>query len=100
MSKLGRRLIANVRETNAQLRGEKTAKYVVHVPDEVDVRAVRRKLGYSQAEFATAFGFSLDALQNWEQGRRKPDPTARVLLTVIEKKPDAVREALLLAERN
>jgi putative transcriptional regulator len=33
-------------------------------------------------------------MNNWEQGRRKPDPAARVLLQVIEKNPDAVRQAL------
>lgn len=45
-------------------------------------------------EAAARFGFSLDALRNWEQGRRQPDLSARAFLTVIEREPDAVRRAL------
>ena len=48
----------------------------------------------SQREFSVRFGFNLDALQNWEQGRRFPEGSARVLLKVIERNPDAVDEAL------
>jgi putative transcriptional regulator len=76
-------------------RGEADpATYRVHVPAEVDVRAIRRKLGMSQAQFAASFGFGLDAVQNWEQGRRRPEGAARALLKVIEHEPDAVRRAL------
>ena len=76
-------------------RGEADpAAYRVHVPDAVDVRAIRRKLGMSQAQFAAAFGFGLDAVQNWEQGRRRPEGAARAFLKVIEHEPEAVRRAL------
>jgi putative transcriptional regulator len=47
----------------------------------------------SQAQFAASFGFGLDAVQNWEQGRR-PEGAARAFLKVIEREPDAVRRAL------
>lgn len=67
---------------------------VVRVPEQVNVRAIRQQLNLSQKEFARRYGFSLDALQNWEQGRRFPDPTARVLLKVIEHDPHGVEEAL------
>lgn len=70
------------------------ATYRVHVPPEVDVKAIRRKLGMSQAQFARSFGFALDAVQNWEQGRRRPEGAARAFLKVIEREPDAVRRAL------
>jgi transcriptional regulator with XRE-family HTH domain len=49
----------------------------------VDVRAVRRKLKLSQAQFAAKFGFSPATLRNWEQGRSRPDTPNRVLLAVI-----------------
>jgi putative transcriptional regulator len=76
-------------------RGEADpATYRVHVPAEVDVKAIRQKLGMSQAEFARSFGFTLDAVQNWEQGRRRPEGAARAFLKVIEREPDAVRRAL------
>ncbi|HEX3209727.1 MAG TPA: type II toxin-antitoxin system MqsA family antitoxin [Geminicoccaceae bacterium] len=67
---------------------------VVQVPPEFDVKALRRKLRMSQARFAASFGFGLAAVQSWEQGRRRPEGPARVLLKVIEHEPDAVRRAL------
>ena len=48
----------------------------------------------SQSKFAASFGLGLDAVQSWEQGRRRPEGAARVLLKVIEHDPDAVRRAL------
>ena len=77
----------------AYAKGEREG-FVAHVPETVNVKAIRRKLGYSQSKFARTFGFNLDAVQNWEQGRRSPDLTARALLRVIEREPDAVRRAL------
>jgi putative transcriptional regulator len=67
---------------------------VVRVPDHVDVKAIRHGLKMSQAEFARRFGFSVDSLQNWEQGRRFPDGYARVLLRVIERHPEIVEDVL------
>jgi putative transcriptional regulator len=59
-----------------------------------DVRAIRRKLRLSQAEFAKRFGFSVRTVQEWEQGRAVPDRPARILLRVIEKSPKAVERAV------
>ncbi|VVT19874.1 Transcriptional regulator, XRE family [Roseovarius sp. EC-HK134] len=60
----------------------------------IDVRAVRESLRLTQEEFALRFGFNLGTLRGWEQGRRQPDGTARVLLKVIQNAPDAVERAL------
>ena len=60
----------------------------------VDVRAARRKLGLSQAKFAAAFKISPSTLRKWEQGTRQPHGPARVLLTVIDREPEAVKRAL------
>jgi len=65
----------------------------VEVPT-VDVRAARKKLGMSQDKFAEVFRISSSTLRKWEQGTRQPHGPARVLLTVIEKEPEAVRRAL------
>ena len=59
-----------------------------------DPRAVRERLGITQAAFARMFGVSVWTLRNWEQGRRRPDGPARALLRVIEREPDAARRAL------
>lgn len=74
--------------------GADPSTYRVHVPADVDVKAIRRKLGMTQAEFARSFGFGLDAVQNWEQGRRRPEGAARAFLKVIDREPDTVRRAL------
>lgn len=58
------------------------------------VKVIRAKLKMSQSEFASAFNFSLRTVQQWEQGRYKPDQIARNYLNVIKKKPDVVRKAL------
>lgn len=65
-----------------------------NVPDTIDVRKLREKLGMSQPEFALRFGFSLGTVRQWEHRRRYPDGAARVLLTVIEHSPETVRAAL------
>lgn len=60
----------------------------------VDVRAIRRRLLKSQSEFARMIGVSVATLQNWEQGRRRPDGPARALLKVAAENPEAVSAAL------
>jgi putative transcriptional regulator len=58
------------------------------------VRALRKKLGLSQAEFAARFHLPLGTVRDWEQGAHRPDKAAQVLLTVIARDPDAVARAL------
>jgi putative transcriptional regulator len=60
-----------------------------------NVRALRRRLGLSQAQFAARFGFSIETLRNYEQGHRRPTGPARVLLQVIAAEPDAVTRAVI-----
>ncbi|EKE45129.1 hypothetical protein OCGS_0824 [Oceaniovalibus guishaninsula JLT2003] len=56
----------------------------------VDVRALRARLGLTQDRFARRFGFSTAAVRNWEQSRRWPDRSARILLRMIELEPEKV----------
>ena len=63
-------------------------------PRPIDVKAIRQRVKMSQAEFSRAYGISIRALQEWEQGGRRPDSTARAYLTVIAKEPAVVRRAL------
>ncbi len=86
-------LVASLKEGGAILHGKKTAprKTTLHWPD---ARTVREKLGLSQAQFAALIGISSRTLQNWEQGHRRPEGTARALLRVAERHPEAVLEAL------
>ena len=94
-SPLGRRLVAGLEDALAHARGELALpSYPVTVPEHVDVASLRRRLGLSQAAFARTFGFDVTALHAWEQGRRRPNRAARVLLAVIAKEPQAVLRAL------
>jgi DNA-binding transcriptional regulator YiaG len=63
-------------------------------PPAVSVRDVRQMTGLSQAEFATRFGFELDTVQNWEQGRHAPDTATLVLLKIISEIPEVVDSVL------
>ena len=94
MSKAGKRILSSVRKARAFARGETDKGFVVHVPDEVNVRAIRKRLTLTRIEFAKRFGFSPDAVKEWETGRRTPDRSARVLLKIVEHEPEAVRRAL------
>ncbi len=99
MPRAADRILRSARAARAYARGEADAGFIAHVPDQVDVRAIRTGLGLSQPEFALRFGFSVAAVRDWEQHRRQPDPAARVLLTVIAAEPEAVDRALATAAR-
>jgi putative transcriptional regulator len=94
-STVGASIIKGLEEAVAWTRGKNQNAHVtlVHVP-EVDVREVRTRMGLSQAQFASKFGFPPATLRNWEQGRARPDAPTRVLLAVIAKHPDAVEDVL------
>jgi putative transcriptional regulator len=61
--------------------------------DPVDVRSLRLGLGMSQEQFARRFNLDLDALQNWEQGRRSPERAVWSYLRVIAADPKAAARA-------
>lgn len=87
------RIMAGLEEVAAIVEGT-AAPARVHAPAEVDVRAIRQRLGLSQSAFAARFGFSAAAVKDWEQHRRRPEAAARILLTVIDREPAAVERAL------
>ncbi len=92
------RVLDGAREALAIAKGElDPSAYVVQVPEEVDVKALRRKLGLSQAAFAQRYGFNPSRIRDWEQGRSRPDGAVRAYLIVIEREPEAVDRALLAA---
>jgi len=90
---LFQQLAASLKEGGAILRGKKKAARSTTLQSP-DSKAVREKLGLSQTQFAALIGISPRTLQNWEQGHRHPEGTARALLRVAECHPEAVLEAL------
>lgn len=85
-------------EAVAFARGEADVrKYRVHVPQRIDVRAIRTRLGMTQQEFAGRFGFSVNTLRHWEHGKRQPEGPTRAYLLVIDRAPKTVQKALRAA---
>jgi putative transcriptional regulator len=91
----GQSIIAALEEAIAWSRGEPVTarETTVRVPH-VDVQLLRQNMRLSQDEFAAKFGFTPASVRNWEQGRRRPEGPARVLLAVIARHPEVVEEAL------
>lgn len=96
MSKFGQELIDSAEEALAIAKGVKKAPLRLDA-EAINVAAIRKRLNLSQTRFAETFGLSAATVRDWEQGRRRPDRTARALLTVIARRPEAVIAAL--AER-
>jgi putative transcriptional regulator len=93
-TRLGLALEGSAREILAHVEGKKLPTRRFVLPDEVDVKHIRSQARMSQAEFARAFCINPRTLQEWEQGRRKPDATTRAYLAVIARNRKAVLEAL------
>ncbi|MDP6474559.1 MAG: transcriptional regulator [Alphaproteobacteria bacterium] len=94
MSELGQRLLESLQEAAAHARGEPNnmTTETYYFPLDVDVKAVRHKTGATQVQFAKLYGFKVSSVRAWEQGRRKPSQSARILLKVIEKRPDIIHQ--------
>ena len=95
MTRVGSSVRRGLEEAVSYARGHADeGAYIVHVPSAVDVRAIRAKLGLTQEEFASRFGFSVNTLRHWEQGKRQPEGPTRAYLLVIDRAPKAVQAAL------
>jgi putative transcriptional regulator len=93
-TEFGERLIGGLKEALAWKRGEVVlpVRSVESMPP-ARVKAIRKRLAKSPKEFERKFGIPARTVEGWEQGR-KVDATARVLLTVIDREPDAVERAM------
>ena len=96
MSKIGKKILKGAREAAAYASGKPVKGVIVHhvaVPEYVDVKAIRKRLGMTQPAFAQTFGFSVSSLKKWETGMREPEAAARVLLRTIDHSPQTVIDA-------
>ena len=87
-------LIESIQQAGEIKRGERKPSRVFEFSP-LDSKAIRTQSNQSQHEFAHLIGVSVGTLQNWEQGRRKPEGPARALLQVAMHNPQAVQEALM-----
>lgn len=93
MSKAGKRLLEAAREAVAIARGEQEPARI-HIPADIDVKAIRAKQRLSQDDFASQFGFTINQIRDWEQGRARPLGGVRAYLMIIDRDPESVRRLL------
>ena len=87
------KLVASVKEAGEIKAGRRRPSRVYEIKPP-GIKNVREKLNVSQSEFALMIGVSVRTLQNWEQGRRKPEGPAKALLRIASRNPQAVLDAL------
>jgi putative transcriptional regulator len=96
MSKLGQDLIQAADEGLAFARGDlKPGSYRLHIPEDIDVKAIRERFDMSQSNFAAQFAIPEPTLRDWEQHRRKPSGMARLFLLLLAHEPAAVRRVMV-----
>ncbi len=86
-------LIAGLNDVR-DYRAAKRDGFVTHAPDSIDVRSIRAASRLTQEGFAQTYGFSVASLRDWEQGRRKPERAARILLAMIAEEPETVERVM------
>lgn len=86
-------LVRSLKEASAIAKGEARASRQFDVP-RTDVKAVRERIGLSQAEFAQLMRVNIKTLQNWEQHRRHPTGPAAALLRIVSAAPDVALKSL------
>jgi len=72
----------------------------LHIPPELDIAAIRGRTGLSQDGFATAFGFTVNQIKDWEQSRSRPLGGVRAYLMLIERDPRGVLTMLRGSRRH
>ena len=86
-------LLASVKQGAAIVKRNARPSRAFQFP-EVEVRELRSRFGLTQDKFAALMGISVGTLRNWEQGRRKPEGPARVLLRVAAAHPEALLDLI------
>lgn len=82
-------LAGELADLNVELRRRLPAS-----ADASDIAAMRADRGLSQREYAEMLGVDVRTLQNWEQGRNRPDPAAVSLMRLFARAPDMVESIL------
>ena len=86
-------LLKSIKEAREIADGKKKpSRHFTVTP--IDIKALRKKLKFSQAQFADIVGIPVATLRNWEQGRTNPEGPARVLMTALKNDPRGVIKAI------
>jgi putative transcriptional regulator len=93
MSKAFDQIMSGFEDVERYMEGNREG-FAIHIPDDVDVRAIRKGLNLSQPKFAKSFGLSVGRVRDWEQKRSPIDAPARAFFTVLRHEPEAVFRAM------
>ena len=94
MSKAFESIMRGTEEALRHVEGQNIGTtHNIMIPDH-DIPKIRSKTGLSQSQFTASIGVTRSSLQNWEQGKRKPQGAARVLLALLDRDPKIVRKML------
>ena len=81
---------AELLEAIRQMKAGETGR--VYTPEQVLAIAARHSSKLTQVEFAQLLDVSVDAIRDWEQGRRSPRGAARTLLRVAMQHPEVLQQ--------
>jgi len=88
------RLRESVKQMKQIEAGELKPGRIRIVNSENETSIARAKLGMTQEQFAELIQTPIGTLRGWEQGRRTPPATAKVLMKVAIKHPEAVLDSV------
>ena len=91
---IAKEALDGLKEFSDHIAGKRTKGRTtkVRIPADIDVRALRTRLGLTQEEFARTYAIPIHTLRKWET--RKPDQASRVLLTTIARDPMTIEKLL------
>ncbi|OGT44428.1 MAG: transcriptional regulator [Gammaproteobacteria bacterium RIFCSPHIGHO2_12_FULL_37_34] len=98
---IGNEIIKGMEEAVQYIHG-KEPRMIIHkvkVPDKIDVRGIRENLKLSRQQFSDYFGFSIRTVQHWEQGNRRPQGPAKILLLLLQREPNTIAGILRYKKR-
>jgi len=82
-------LLASTKEAKEILSKKQSPSRTFYI-EEPNAKEIRSKFKLTQNEFANMLNISVATLRNWEQGRRRPEGPARVLLNVANSNPEVL----------
>ena len=84
---IGQEILEGIKEIKRFKKGE--IELTVRMLNEPSpTKTIRKRLNLSQSAFASLMGVSSRTIQDWEQGRRKPQGPAKSLLRIAEQHPE------------
>lgn len=84
---IGQEILEGIKEIKRFKKGKVDLKnWSLNEPSPASI--IRKKLKLSQSAFASLMGVSPRTIQDWEQGRRKPQGPAKSLLRIAEQHPE------------